>query len=110
MTLTGTLDARVEDDRVSFSFAVENEGNETVALSFRDSHAADFVVLDGEDERWRWSDGRMFAQVLQFEELSPGEAVTYEGTWNGPESGAHTARATLEAENEDCEARAEFSV
>ena len=110
MTLTGTLDTQVTDDRVSFSFTIENEGSETETLSFRDACNADFAVLDGEDERWRWSRGRMFAQVLQSEDLAPGESVTYEGEWQNPEPGTHTAIANLEAENQECEARAEFSV
>ena len=110
MSLTGTLDTRVESDRVSFVFTVENEGSETETLSFRDAHSADFAVLDGDDERWRWSQGRMFAQVLQSAELAPGESATYEGEWPNPEPGTHTAVANLEAENQECEARTEFSV
>lgn len=110
MTLTGTLDTQVETDHVSFVFTVENDGDESATLSFRNSGTADFVVLDSEDERWRWSQGRMFAQMLQSEELAPGESVTYEGEWGSPESGSYTGVATLEAENHDCEARAEFSV
>jgi len=110
MPLTGTLDTTVETDHVSFSFTIENDGNEPASLSFRDAKTADFAVFDGSDERWRWSEGRMFAQVIRSEELPPAESVTYEGEWENPDSGTHTAVATLEAENEDCEARAEFSV
>ncbi len=111
MTLTGSLDTQVETDRVSFVFTVENDGDETATLSFRDARTADFAVLDGEeDERWRWSQGRMFAQVLQSEELAPGESATYEAEWQNSESGSYTAVATLEAENQECEARTEFSV
>ncbi|WP_435077893.1 BsuPI-related putative proteinase inhibitor [Halococcus sp. AFM35] len=110
MTLTGSLDTRVETDRVSFSFTVANDGDDPVTLSFRDSCSADFAVLDGEDERWRWSRGRMFTQALQSESLDPGESVTYEGKWQNPDAGTHTAVATLEAENHDCEARVEIAV
>jgi hypothetical protein len=110
MTLTGSLDTRIESDRVSFVFTVENEGDETEMLSFRNACNADFAVLNGGDERWRWSAGQMFAQMLQSEELPAGESVSYEGEWQNPESGTHTAVATLEADNQDCEARTEFSV
>ena len=110
MSLTGTLDTRVESDRVSFTFTVENDADEPVTLSFRDAHSADFAVLDGDDERWRWSQGRMFAQVLQSAELAPGKSATYEGEWQSPKSGSYTAVANLEAENQECEARTEFSV
>ncbi len=110
MALTGSLDTEVETDRVSFTFTVENEGDEPVTISFRDACTADFAVLDDGEERWRWSQGRMFAQALQSESLDPGEAVTYEGEWQDPEAGTHTAVATLEADNHDCEARTEVSV
>jgi hypothetical protein len=110
MTLTGAISVHTAADHVSFVFTVENEGSETETLSFRDACTADFAVLDGDDERWRWSQGRMFAQVLQSEELAPGESVTYEGGWGNPEGGEHTAVATLEADNQECEVRTEFSV
>jgi hypothetical protein len=110
MTLTGSLDAQVETDRVSFTFTVANDGDEPVTLSFRDACNADFAAFDGEEERWRWSRGRMFTQVLQSESLGSGESVTYEGEWQNPEAGTHTVVATLEADNHECEARAEVSV
>ncbi|HET7324293.1 MAG TPA: BsuPI-related putative proteinase inhibitor [Halococcus sp.] len=110
MALTGTLDIQIENNQVSFVFTIENEGDEPVTLSFRDAHTADFAVFDGEDERWRWSTGRMFAQMLQSEELTSDESVTYEGEWENPKSGSYTGVATLEAENHDCEARTGFSV
>ena len=110
MTLAGSLDTEVHSDRVSFVFTVENDGDEPERLSFRNSCTADFAVLDGEDERWRWSQGRMFTQALQSESLGPGESVTYDGEWQNPKSGTHTAVATLEADNQDCEARTEISV
>ncbi|RJT06874.1 BsuPI-related putative proteinase inhibitor [Halococcus sp. IIIV-5B] len=110
MSLTGSLDLRTNPDRVSFTFTVENDGDEPVTLSFRSARTADFIVLDGEGERWRWSEGKMFAQALRSDELAPGETVTYDGEWSSPVSGTHTAVATLEAENQECEARTEFSV
>lgn len=110
MSLSGTLDATVEADRVSFSFSVENAGDEPVTLSFRTSQTAEFVVLDGEDERWRWSDDKMFAQMLGSEDLGSGESVVYDGEWPKPESGTYTAIASLEAEDHDCEARTRFLV
>jgi hypothetical protein len=110
MALTGSLDTDVRPDRVSFAFTVENDGDEPVTLSFRDACNADFAVFNDEDERWRWSQGRMFTQALQSESLDPGESVTYGGEWQDPKTGSYAAVATLEADNHDCETRAEFSV
>jgi hypothetical protein len=58
-------------------------------------------------ERWRWSDGKFFAQVLSERELAPGEAwsFTLEG---GPsvEPGSYDAVATVRAQPAPSPARA----
>jgi hypothetical protein len=116
MTLEGALDAAVEGDRVAFTFTVTNDGDEPVELEFRDSGKADITIREGDGsdgvgaERWRWSDGRMFAQVIQHEALAPGETAAYGFEWPDPVPGSHAARATLRAHGHDCEARTEFSV
>lgn len=110
MALNGTLDVTSTDDRVTFEFTVENDGDDPVTLSFRDAQKAEFAILADDEERWRWSDGRMFAQMLQSETLDPGESVTYDGTWEEPVPGQYGAVATLEATDRSVEARANFTV
>lgn len=95
---------------VSFTFTVTNTGNDSVSLQFRDSCRADFAVYEDDEEYWRWSEGRMFAQVLQETSLAPGERETFEATWEDPESGRYTGRAELEAVDHTCEAETTFSV
>lgn len=97
-------------DTVRFTFAVRNAGSETVALEFPDSCHADFAVFDGDERRWRWSDGRAFMQVIGEATLDPGETTTYEGEWTPSESGEFTARAELRARERSCEAECEFAV
>ncbi|MFC4356676.1 BsuPI-related putative proteinase inhibitor [Halobium salinum] len=112
--LTGSLSAEPVDDAVRFTLAVENDGEEAVTLSFRDSMRADFAVRAGDDdggtEVWRWSEGRMFAQMLGTETVGAGETVTFEGTWDDPEPGEYVAVADLAANDADVSAEAEFSV
>ena len=109
MTLHGTLDATV-DDGVQFTFTVTNESDDPVDLSFPDALEADFAVRDDGKEVWRFSDGRMFAQMLGSETIDPGGTATYEAAWDDPDPGSYTAVATLEARDQDCEAEAAFSV
>ncbi|WP_254543796.1 BsuPI-related putative proteinase inhibitor [Halomarina pelagica] len=104
--LRGDLTATA-DGGVTFAFTVENAGDEPVSLTFSDAARADFVV---DDERWRWSDGRLFAQVLGEETLAPGESRTYEAEWPDPDPGTHEARAELLAREHDCEARTRFEI
>lgn len=110
MTLEGTLEATETDEGVRFTFTVTNAGDDAVELSFRDARTHDVVVREDGTERWRWSDGRMFAQVLTSERLDPGESVEYEGTWSTPSAGTYTAVAELEATGHDCTTETEFSL
>lgn len=110
MTLDGTLEAAETDEGVRFTFTVTNAGDDAIELSFRDAQTHDIVVREDGNERWRWSDGRMFVQVLTSEELDPDESVEYEGTWSTPSSGSYAAVAELEATDHDCTAETEFSL
>lgn len=110
MTIQSSVRATVEGDRVAFEYAVENAGDEPAELTFRSSLRADFAVLDGDEEVWRASDGRMFAQALQTETVEAGDAAVFEGAWDDPSPGEYTVVAALNATGDDAEARADFSV
>ncbi|THE64393.1 hypothetical protein D8Y22_13355 [Salinadaptatus halalkaliphilus] len=115
MTLEGTLAVTVEptageSPTVEFAFTVRNEGSEPVEINFSDSGKTEFVVRDEKREIWRFTDGRMFAQLLSTDRLEAGETTTYEGEWENPRPGEYTAVAELRARETDCEARSEFTV
>jgi hypothetical protein len=54
-----------------------NQTSSEVCLSFRDAQRFDFYIEQEGEEVWRWSQGRMFTQVLGREVLAPGTSVTY---------------------------------
>ncbi|KTG10321.1 hypothetical protein AUR64_12150 [Haloprofundus marisrubri] len=110
--LTATLTTTPRDDYVEFELTVENQGDESVTLSFRDARRAEFVVSDaaGDGEVWRWSDGRMFAQMLGSETLDAGESMTFEGVWDDPVPGEYVAIGELAAADADADAETHFSV
>ena len=117
MALEGALDASVSADAVSFSFTVTNGGDEPVSMQFMTGCKADFVVKtadahdDGDGEEvWRFTDGRMFTQVISTEQLGPGQSETFRGVWDDPEPGEYTATGILKANNADCKAHTQFSV
>ena len=115
MALEGTLDVTVSTadgglPTVEFAFTVTNEGSEAVDLHFSDAAKAEFVVQDGSREVWRFTEGRVFAQMLSTDRLEPTESVTYDGEWNEPTPGAYTAVTELQAREATCAARAEFEV
>lgn len=112
MSLEGSLETTADGSRdaVMFVFTVRNEGDEEIELEFSDSCKADFALEDDDGEIWRFSDGRMFAQVLSSDVLAPGEETTYEAEWSDPEPGEYTAVAELQAQNEACEAGTDVSI
>jgi hypothetical protein len=95
---------------VSFEFTVTNAGHDPVEVTFRDAGKADFAVFDGDEEVWRWSEGRLFAQVLQTARFEPGEEAVFEETWPDPRPGDYTAEATLRVREAEVTARTPFSV
>ena len=107
--LDATLEVTVGDG-VVFGFTVVNAGDTPVELTFRDACRADFAVYEGDEEVWRYSDGRMFAQALSTADLQPGETAAFEETWPDPVPGDYTAEATLRVRERDVSARTPFSV
>jgi len=110
-TLDCSLSIDVRDDRVAFTYEVTNPDDEPIDLQFSDGQESDLAIEDDHGtEVWRWSDGRMFAQMLQQKHLAPGETATYEFEWGNPDPGEYEATATLAANNADCEATTAFEV
>lgn len=100
MSLDCSLDASMTGGAVSFAFTVENTGGDPVDLSFSSAQTHDVVVRDDGADVWRFSEGQMFAQMLGSETLGPGEAVTYEATWEDPDPGSYEAVAELATRDE----------
>jgi hypothetical protein len=70
---------------IGFELDVRNRTAQTVNLVFPDAQIYDFVVLDAATSRvrWRWSDGKSFAQVVTRLAFEPYSSKTYSVTWNG---------------------------
>jgi hypothetical protein len=107
--LEATLDVSV-DEVVTFSYRVRNDGEESVTLEFPTSQRVEIEVTGDDELVWRFSDGRMFSQVLGEADLPPGESVAYEGVWEGSAEGSYVAVASLAASDVDAEARAAFEI
>jgi hypothetical protein len=107
------LDSSLEvtvGDGVQFRFSIVNSGDTPVELTFRDACKAEFTVYDDGETVWRFSDGKMFAQVLTSANLQPGETAAFEETWPNPTPGDYTAEATLRVRQREVSAKTPFSV
>ncbi len=71
--------------QITVTLQVFNNTEQEITLHFRDAQRYEFTIEDEEGkEVWRWSNGRMFAQVLGEETLGPDRAeVVYTETYAG---------------------------
>lgn len=68
---------------LALKVSVTNVSKEPRKLSFRSSQRYDFWIIDSTGvEVWRWSDGRMFAQMLEDVTLKPGETLDFAESWD----------------------------
>lgn len=109
MTLVPTLDIDPASDAVTFHFHVHHEGPDPIDVQFRSAKYADVAVHEDSEEVWRWSDGQMFAQMMQTETFEPGQVETFEFEWSDPDPGDYEAVATLNT-MDDVSAREPFTV
>jgi len=69
-------------DQLPLEISIANNGPEARELSFRTSQRFDFWVEDKSGrEVWRWSDGQMFAQMLETVSINPNEKISYSAEW-----------------------------
>jgi hypothetical protein len=110
--LTATVDVETDGDTARFTLTVTNEGDDSVSLTFSDSQRFDFVVRDADNdiERWRWSEGQMFAQMLGTEEIAPGDSVVYDAEWTASRTGSFVCRGELVDDAQSASAEESFSI
>ncbi len=78
-------------EAVTLVITIRNRAGAERSLTLPSSQTHDVVVhADGQKEVWRWSSGRMFAQVITDLAFAPGETRTYTVTWD--QTDRHGAR------------------
>jgi hypothetical protein len=102
----------VMGERITFELTVTNSSRRRVELRFPNGRTHDFVVLDSLGrEVWRWSEGKMFTQILRNRMISPGETITFAESWRRPDTtGTFIAVAQLWSNNYPFEERARFVI
>ena len=98
-------------DGVRFDFVVTNTGGAKVEMHFPSGKTHDVIVLDTLGrEVWRWSNGRMFTQLLQNKVLRASDTLVYGERWKDAPRGEYVAVALLASENYPVEQRTTFVV
>jgi len=103
LVLKADKETYAQGDPIKLILHVTNRGTEPVTLYFLSAQRYDVAVknLEGQ-EIWRWSNGRMFAQVMGEETLQPGRrARTHRITVRERFSpGRYTVIGTIPAQEE----------
>ncbi len=102
LTVTLAADKAVyaPGEPIALTLRVVNGTPKPVRLSFRTGQRFDLVMEDGQGrEAWRWSVGRLFAQVLGEETLEPsgGEFLARGTAERTFPSGTYTVKGTIPA-------------
>jgi hypothetical protein len=89
---------------IVFELQVHNRSDFSRTLTFNDARQYDFVVFDANQRtvRWKWSEGRTFAQSTTDLHFAPRETKSFRVEWNQLtrsgavlEAGAYDARGAL---------------
>ncbi len=97
------------DKSIRMVLTIRNRTSDTLKLSLPSACTHDMVVTTKQHkELWRWSTGRMFAQVLTDVTLLPGESKSFVEIWDQTGSdgrpvppGEYEAVGLIPARNED---------
>jgi hypothetical protein len=79
-----------------------NTTGRMLRLTFPTAQRFDFIVRQGKQVIWQWSNGKMFAQVIGRLSVGPGDSVSYEYRWDqklsdgsNPDLGPYTIQGVL---------------
>ncbi|MBA3071948.1 MAG: hypothetical protein FP829_07325 [Nitrospirae bacterium] len=96
ISLTTDKEVYSPDDVIEMTLKVSNQSDEEITLQFKDTQRFDFIIESNGERLWRWSDGRIFAQVIGEERLMPRQSVIYKQKFEGKlEPGTYKLTATV---------------
>ncbi|GEN45671.1 BsuPI-related putative proteinase inhibitor [Alkalibacillus haloalkaliphilus] len=96
--LTFDVDVQPGEDSVKFNMKLTHEGNEDLTLSFSSGQKFEIVVTDPNGEEvYRFSEGMMFTQAIETSELSPGDEMDFQDSWDYTKDGVRVDSGEYEA-------------
>jgi hypothetical protein len=105
------IDHEQQGDTIHFTFHLKNQTEHVKTYHFNTGQRFDFVIKDEQGKVVkRFSEGKMFTQVLGEETLKQGDTLTYQAKVSGLRQGKYTVRFWLTAKEEQPEATLTFKV
>ncbi|WP_017185447.1 BsuPI-related putative proteinase inhibitor [Alkalibacillus haloalkaliphilus] len=92
------VDVQPGEDNVKFNMKLTHEGDEDLTLSFSSGQKFEIVVTDPNGEEvYRFSEGMMFTQAIETSELSPGDELDFQDSWDYTKDGVKVDSGEYEA-------------
>lgn len=73
-----------------FALTLTNQSGEERVLEFGSGQKFDFLVKQGEEVIWQWSEDMMFTSALESVTLGAGESITFTAQWDEAFTGEYT--------------------
>jgi hypothetical protein len=90
------VDVNVLRNQAEFIITLINNSSETKKLEFSSSQKYEIIVTDqNNQEVYRYSDGKMFAQALESTIIKPAESVKWEEIWEGIKPGEYEVEVSI---------------
>ncbi|WP_051569415.1 BsuPI-related putative proteinase inhibitor [Alkaliphilus transvaalensis] len=72
-----------ESNGIEINFQLENMLNNSVSLTFPSGQQYEiYIVNDGGEEVYRYSEDRFFTMAMMMKQLEPGERLSWKEVWN----------------------------
>lgn len=90
------VDVNVLRNQAEFIITLINNSSETKKLKFSSSQKYEIIVTDqNNQEVYRYSEGKMFAQALESTLIKPAESVKWEEIWEGIKPGEYEVEVSI---------------
>ncbi|MGB9694909.1 MAG: S-layer homology domain-containing protein [Caldisericaceae bacterium] len=71
-----------QGDTVLITFSVKNNSSNQIKYTFNNSQIYDYTITKDGTTIYRWSKGRLFADVITYLTISPGETKIFKESWD----------------------------
>jgi hypothetical protein len=90
------VDVNVLRNQAEFIITLINNSSETKKLEFSSSQKYEIIVTDqNNQEVYRYSEGKMFAQALESTSIKPAESIKWEEVWEDIEPGEYEVEVSI---------------
>lgn len=69
-------------EMATFVLTVSNDTSEEINITYSSGQKYDFLVLQDNEEVWKWSHDKAFTAAIEEESIFPNTSISFEEEWN----------------------------